>query len=443
MDDPSGKNLFSLILLIGAAATFVTLSLLFSASESAFLALNKLRVHFLRKKGDKKAIRAGKLLDKKEELLNMLLVGNEIVNVALSVVLTSVFLELFGTKGLGIATGISTFLLLVFGEITPKSVTTHHPESIAFGLSGFVTFFFYLLRPFVVFFTFISRTILKIFGIDTTKKAVSFTEDEIKTFIDVGEEEGVLENDEKKMLNRVFRFTDLAAVDIMVPRRKIIGITKKTSFSDIILLSERRRLSRFPVYEDDFDNIIGVLYVKDLLFYSDDKSEFSVEKIMREPIFIPGSTKMSQIQEILHEKKQNFAIVIDEYSGTDGILTSEDIAREIFGGIADDFEKIGTSIPVKSEKIENIDDSILDGSTRLIDLEESLHIKLDSNMNETIAGYILEKLDRMAIIGDSIEVSGYVFEVLDIEERRISKIHCKKDFVDSDSDEDENANVAD
>lgn len=439
MDDPS-SSLLGLIILVVAAATFVTLSLLFSASESAFLALNKLRVHFLRKKGDKKAVRAGKLLDKKEELLNMLLVGNEIVNVALSVVLTSVFLELFGTKGLGIATAISTVLLLVFGEITPKSVTTRHPESIAFGLSGFVTFFFWLLRPLVIFFTFISRSILRIFGIDTQKKKVSFTEEEIKTFIDVGGEEGVLETGEKKMMSRVFKFTDLAAVDIMVPRRKIIGITLETSFRDIIMLSERRRLSRFPVYKGDLDEIVGVLYVKDLLFYTDSKNNFSVEKVMRDPLFIPGSTKMSQIQELLHEKKQNFAIVIDEYSGTDGILTSEDIAREIFGGIADDFGKKGWSTSIqseKNEKIEDFSDIILDGSTRLIDLEENLHIKLESNVNETIAGLILERLDRIAMIGDKIKENGYIFEVERMEGLRVSKVHCIKEKIEEIDDEEE------
>ena len=431
MDDPSGNSLIPLLILFGAAAAFVTLSMLFSASESAFLALNKLRVHFLRKKGDKKAIRAGKMLDRKEELLNMLLVGNEIVNVALSVVLTSVFLEIFGAKGLPIATGISTVLLLVFGEITPKSVTTRHPESIAFSLSGFVTFFFWILRPLVVFFTFISRSILKIFGIDTQKRKVSFTEDEIKTFIDVGGEEGVLEKDEKRMMSRVFKFTDLAAVDIMVPRRKVIGIDDKISFRDIIMLSERFRLSRFPVYRKDLDDIIGVLYVKDLLFFTAKKEEFSVEKVMREPIFIPGSAKMSQIQKILYEKKQNFAVVIDEYSGTDGILTSEDMAREIFGGIADDFEKRGWSTSVESEKIENFDDAVLEGSTRLIDLEERLRIKLESNMNETLAGFILERLDRLAVVGDRIEEGGYTFEVEEVEGVRISKVRCRKNFTEA------------
>ena len=279
-----------------------------------------------------------------------------------------------------------------------------------------------------MFFTFISRTLLRLVGIDTRKKKVSFTEDEIKTFIDVGGEEGVIRNNEKKMMSRVFKFTDLAAVDIMVPRRNVIGIKANSSFSDIIMLSERRSLSRFPVYKEDLDNIIGVLYVKDMLFYSGNREKFSVEKVMRPPLFIPGSTKMSQIQELLNEKRQNFAIVIDEYSGTDGILTTEDIAREIFGGIADDFEKKGWATSVESEKTEDFDDKVIDGQTRLIDLEEKLRIKFDTNMNETIAGFVLEKLDRMAVMGDEIEEGGYAFKVEELEGMRISKIHCTKIF---------------
>ena len=409
------------------AAACITLSSLFSASESAFLGLNKLRVHFLREKGDKRAIRAGKLLERKEELLNMLLVGNEIVNVALSVTLTAIFLRLFGPAGLPIATFIATVLLLIFGEITPKSVTTTHPETCAFALSGFVKLFFYILRPFVVFFTFISRIILRIFGISTKKKAVSFTEDEIKTLIDVGGEEGVLEAGEKKMMSRVFKFTDLNATDIMIPRLKVICIDPGMSYRDVVQLSERTRISKFPVYEnDDIDNIIGVLYVKDMLFFTEVRDEFSVRKVMRPPLFIPGTTKMSSIQELLHENHQSFAIVIDEYSGTDGILTIEDIEQEIFGAVVDDIyheEEVEEREP--SEFDEFFSKSI-DGSTRLIDLNETLRIKLESKLNETIAGYICEKLERIPMVGESIEESNYVFTVEKLEGHRISKVHVEQ-----------------
>lgn len=421
MDDYPSDNLIILLLI---AITCIVLSSLFSASESAFLGLNKLRVHFLREKGDKRAIRAGKLLERKEELLNMLLVGNEIVNVTLSVVLTSIFLKLFGAAGLGIATSIATVLLLIFGEITPKSLTTRYPEKSSFFLSRFVWFFFYFLRPFVIIFTSISRLFLKVFGISTKKKQATFTEEEIKTFIDVGGEEGVLENGEKNMMNRVFKFTDLNATDIMVPRCDVIGIETKASYRDIIQLSERTRISRFPVYaEDGIDNILGVLYVKDLLFFRGAKEDFSVEKLMRPPLFIPGTTKMSSIQEMMRKNKQSFAVVIDEYSGTDGILTTEDIEREIFGAIADDFQKAGdpTSVHIK-----NPDDNLLDGSARLIDLADELHLKLESRDNETIGGYICEVLGHIPVPGEFIEVGEYRFEVSSMDRLRIASVHCTR-----------------
>lgn len=421
MDDYPSDNLIILLLV---AITCIVLSSLFSASESAFLGLNKLRVHFLREKGDKRAIRAGKLLERKEELLNMLLVGNEIVNVTLSVVLTSIFLKLFGAAGLGIATSIATVLLLIFGEITPKSLTTRYPEKSSFFLSRFVWFFFYFLRPFVIIFTSISRLFLRVFGISTKKKQATFTEEEIKTFIDVGGEEGVLENGEKNMMNRVFKFTDLNATDIMVPRCDVIGIETKASYRDIIQLSERTRISRFPVYaEDGIDNILGVLYVKDLLFFRGAREDFSVEKLMRPPLFIPGTTKMSSIQEMMRKNKQSFAVVIDEYSGTDGILTTEDIEREIFGAIADDFQKAGDSTSVH---IKNPDDNLLDGSARLIDLADELHLKLESRDNETIGGYICEVLGHIPVPGEFIEVGEYRFEVSSMDRLRIASVHCTR-----------------
>lgn len=370
----------------------------------------------------------------------MLLVGNEIVNVALSVTLTAIFLRLFGSAGLPIATFIATVLLLIFGEITPKSVTTSHPETCAFALSGFVKIFFYILRPFVVFFTFISRVILRIFGISTKKKAVSFTEDEIKTLIDVGGEEGVLEAGEKKMMSRVFKFTDLNATDIMIPRLKVICIDPGMSYRDVVQLSERTRLSKFPVYEnDDIDNIIGVLYVKDMLFFTEVRDEFSVRRVMRPPLFIPGTTKMSSIQELLHENHQSFAIVIDEYSGTDGILTIEDIEQEIFGAVADDIyheEEVAEREP--SEFEEFVSKSI-DGGTRLIDLSDTLRIKLESKLNETIAGYICEKLERIPMVGESIEESNFIFTVEKLEGHRIAKVHVEQHI---ENDKPEHAEVA-
>ncbi len=414
----------SFVLVLIAAAVCVVLSCIFSASESAFLSLNKLRVHFLREKGDKRATRVGKLLDRKEELLNMLLVANEVVNVALSVLLTSLALSLFGPAGLSISTTVATLLLLVFGEITPKIVTTRHPEPFAFGVSGFITVLSYLLKPFVAVFTAISRGILRIFGINTQSKKVSFTEDEIKTFIDVGGEEGVLEQGEKTMMSRVFKFTDLEATDIMVPRKNVVAINPNMSYRDVVQLSERTRLSRFPVIKDDIDDIVGVLYVKDMLFYEGDRADFTVEKVMRKPLFIVGSTKMSAIQDMMHKDNQSIAIVIDEYSGTDGILTTEDIARQIFGNVADDFQQSGRATDIQ---INHPDDFFISGSARLRDFEESLHIRLEAGDSETIAGFICERLGRIPTVGEVVKSNGYRFIVTKMDGLRVAGLHCVRE----------------
>ncbi len=414
-------------LLLVLAAACIVLSTLFSASESAFLGINKLRVHYLREQGDRRAERVGRLLDHKEELLNTLLVANELVNVALSVILTSIALKLFGPAGLTLSTLVATLLLLLFGEITPKIITTRIPDESSFFVSGIITLVFYLLKPLVAFFTAISRTILRLRGIDTKKEAVSFTEEEIKTFIDVGGEQGILETAEKRMMSRVFRFTDLEAVDIMIPRIKIIPIKPDMRYRDILQLSERTRLKRFPVIRDGLDDIIGVLYIKDLLFYQGDLQDFRVEKIMREPLFIPGSTKMSAIQALLHEKKQTFAVVIDEYSGTDGILTTEDIAEEIFGALTDDYDQSGRATGAAGKEATataSADDYLLDGSMLLDDVNELLHIKLSSSDNDTIAGFICEKLGEIPHAGDYVKDAGFLFYVARMDGRRVSQVHA-------------------
>lgn len=414
----------SFVVLLIAAAACVICSMLFSAAESAFLGVNKLRVHFLREQGDKKAVRVGKLLDHKESLLNTLLVANELVNVMLSVILTSIALRLFGPAGLSVSTAVATILLLLFGEITPKIVTTRHPEPFAFGVSRFVTVLYVVLKPFVAIFTGISRGILRLFGINTKTKHVSFTEEEIKTFIDVGGEEGVLEKGEKTMLSRVFKFTDLDATDIMIPRTRVVTIPADMRYRDIVQLSERTRYSRFPVIKDDIDDIIGVLYVKDLLFYEGDRAACTAQKVMRKPIFIPGSTKMSAIQELLHNDRQSIAIVIDEYSGTDGILTTEDIAHQILGNIADDREQGGHAADLH---VTSTDDFFIDGATRLSDFEELLHIRLQAGDSETVAGFVCERLGRIPGVGEVLKSNGYRFIVTRMDGLRVAQIHCVRD----------------
>ena len=403
------------------AVILIVLSMLFSASESAFFSVNKLRVKFLRGKNHKGAMRAGKLLDNKTKFLNTVLVGNNIVNIALSAILTSLALEAFGSAGVGYATIATTILLLLFGEITPKTIGTNKPESIAFFLAPFIRFFSILFSPFIAIFSAFSQGIVTLLGIKNNDGFVSFTEEEIKTLIEVGEEEGILEKSEKKMMHRVFSFTDLDANDIMTPRTEIITITEDATYDSILKLAKDSKLSHFPVQGKNIDDIRGVLYIKDVLSYICRQGDFSVKKVMREAICIPETKSMTAVQNLLKEKTQSIAIVLDEYSGTSGLLTKEDISREIFGVVNDAYEVQEEDINIRI----NESSGILSGKTRLSEISEQFEIKLTSDYNETIAGFIMETLDGIPKLGDSISVDGFSFVVHAIEGLRISEVLVK------------------
>ncbi len=401
----------------------ILLSMTFSGSESAFLSINKLRIRSLHNRQNKKAMRVWKLLNDKEKLINTLLVANEIVNIAISSIIAYLSLEIFGKAGVGVATFVSTMLLLVFGEITPKTIATHHPEPIAFFISPLIQLLEVLLFPFVFMFTTISRTVLKLCGINTQKQNVSFTQDEIKTFIDVGGEQGIVEKNEKLMMHRVFKFSDLEAKDIMIPRKNIKTIHISASYDSIIEMSQRFFLSRFPVYNKDIDDIVGILYIKDLLHYKSCQNLFSVSKVMRPPLFILETKKMSSIQQMLQENHQSMAVVIDEYSGTYGVLTSEDIAREIFGPITDEYKPYARRVEVQ---IKNPNSTDIDGLARLIDINEQLGINIQSSHSETIGGLIFETLGHIPFEGESIEHSGFKFTVKELDDKRIAKVHVAR-----------------
>ena len=407
--------------LLIASAVLITLSMLFSISESSFLSMNKLRLRVLRKQGNKKAVRVSRLLEKKELLINTLLVANDLVNILLSSIITAVALKLFGQKGVGYATFAVTLLLLVFGEITPKAISTRNPDSIAYTLSLFVSVVERILHPLVYIFTGVSRIVLKIKGIRVDDSKQSYTQEDIKSFIQAGGETGVLGDGEKNMMERVFKFNDLEAQEIMVPRTEIIRIKSNSSYRSILEIAQRTRLSRFPVYDKNIDDIVGVLYLKDLL--KTDPEHFEMKRVMRSPIFIPGSKKISSVQQVLMENHQTLAIIIDEYSGTDGLLTQSDIYREIFGTgqINSPWQERTTDENVKTEAEFDIS-----GSTLLIDFKEILGIELKSEINDTLGGFIVEKLDRLAQKGDYIIYSGYKFTVRKVEDRRIQKVRIKK-----------------
>lgn len=383
--------------------------------------MNKLRLMILRKERNPRAVRAGKLLEKKELLINTLLVANELVNILLSSIITAVAMTLFGNSGVGIATFVVTICLLIFGEITPKAVSTRNPDKIAYALAFFVDVVMHLLYPFVLIFTLISRIILKIRGINVDKPAQTYSEEDIKSFLDVGEEAGVLENAEKNMMSSVFKFNDLNAAEIMVPRTMIVTLSENASYDEVIETAQRTRFSRFPIYRNSIDDIVGILYLKDLLKTT--PKEFSVKKIMRFPLFIPGTRKITSVQQVMQENRHSMAIIIDEYSGTDGLITQSDIHREIFGTAVNRTPWGGEFNIVDLEKASSFE---LDGATLLIDLKLHLGIALDSAVNDTLGGWIMERLDRIAVPGDRVKTDIWNFTVIKVEKRRIISVKVEK-----------------
>jgi len=417
MDDYPSITLFIILIIL------ITLSMFFSISESSFLGMNKLRLRILKKNKDKRAVKAAKLLDKKERLINSLLVSNDLVNIFISSIITSIALEMFGEKGVGIATLIATILLLIFGEITPKTISTRCPDRIAYALSGFVQIVVIIMSPIVVVVTFIARCVLRLFGIKTKAKKQSYTEEEIKTFFEMSSETGIIDKDENRMMTQVFKFSDLEAQEVMVPRTKIRAVSDKASFRDVVELSERLGFNRFPVYRESIDDIVGIIYLKDMLVYKDKQSEFNITKVMRPPLFILGSKKITSVRELLFESHQAMAIIVDEYSGTDGIITEKDISREIFSLPGDNTLR---GKVFDFDVVEDKNDFEINGSVLLRDLREDLRIPLESNINETIGGWFAEQIDRMPQIMDEVEYEGWIFRVKKIQAHRIERMQIQK-----------------
>ena len=404
-------------------AVLIVLSMLFSISESSFLGMNKLRLRILRKNKDKRALIAGRLLDRRERLINTLLVSNDIVNIFVSSIITSIALDMFGQKGVGIATLIATLLLLIFGEITPKTISTRCPDRIAYALAPFVQVVVFIIHPIVIIITFIARCTLRIFGIKTNQKKQSYTEEEIKTFFDISSESGVIEENENRMMSQVFKFSDLEAQDIMVPRTKIRAVPHNASYRDIIELSQRLGFTRFPVYRKSIDDIIGIIYLKDMLAYKESQGTFDLLKVMRPPLYILGTKKITSVQELLFASHDSMAIIVDEYSGTDGVITEKDISREIFALPGEDSLR---GKVFDFDNVENKSDFEINGSVLLRDLKEDLHIALESNINETIGGWFSEQIDRMPQAGDTVEFEGWLFTIKKIQSHRVERIQISK-----------------
>lgn len=402
-------------------AILLACSMFFSASETALLSVNRLRIRFLSEKKNVQALRTKKLTAQKDRFLTAILIGNNIVNVTISSLLTALALNYFGDSGVGIATALSTLLILIFGEILPKSIALTRAEPLALKFSLLVLIFTKLFTPIIFFFNFFSRGLARLFGIKIQTDKGLVSEDDIKDLLETGEEEGLIESTENEMLKKIFKYTDLDVHDIMTPRTDIVAINKKASIQEILELSKKSSFSRFPVYGDNIDDILGILYIKDFLFSLQKNAKLDTFlDLIRPPFFCFEEQDVPTLQIEMHNKNQNIAIVIDEYGGTSGIVTNEDILEEIFGALEDEYDFFPNqkSLPQTKESYLNT----LPGNTRLSELSERLGIQLVSEYYDTIGGFILEKTGDIPAPNFQIIEQGFIFTVLKVTNNRIETV---------------------
>ena len=336
----TGEPPHIILLLVSLLALFL-LSMFFSSAETAFLSLNKLKLRFLRERNNRAAARAEKILQNKQKFLSTILIGNSIVNIAISVVLTAAALRIFGDSGLGIAVAAGTVLLLIFGEILPKSIALVYPDALSLAFARFLLLLMAILSPVVTLFSAVTGVLLRLCGIREAQNTATVTEADLREFFQAREESGFIGSDERTVLTNILRYGDFSVRSVMTPRRDIAAIHISASASEIIELSKKSRFSRFPVYSTNIDAIQGFFYIKDFLFspeYLDGSAAFQVSAYLRKPLFVFETTKLAQVEKKFHTEQQTMAIVLDEYGGTAGLITVEDVSEEIFGSILDEYD---------------------------------------------------------------------------------------------------------
>ncbi len=424
--DPSEPPPWGAYLL--AVAGLLVCSMFFSAAESAYLSSSKLRIRYLKEKNDRAATRVDRLLNRKNFFINLILIGNNIVNIAMSSLITSVSLRLFGDAGIGIATACATVIILIFGEILPKSIAIQRPEPIALRLSLPLSILSVLMAPIVLVFTaltqFVTFAITPAAARARAKSAKAVTEDDIKTLIEVGEEEGLIESHEREMMTNVLKYADLAARDVMTQRTDIVGVSEGATRGEIIALSKNSAFSRFPVFGEDIDDIRGILYVKDFLFAPNGESEdYPAKKYLRPALFVLENRKVASVQATMRKGLHGIAVVLDEYGGTAGILTVSDLAAEIFGAVEDEYDDARDSegIPRKDSLPADFD-----GTERLDALNELLGERLASEFYDTVGGLAMERGGEIPIPGYRFREGDLEFTVLEMEGNRVARVRVAR-----------------
>ena len=388
-------------------------------SETALMSLSKIRIRHMVDENVKGAKLVEKLIEDPNKLLGAILIGNNIVNIGASSLATSLALKVSGgsDKAITVVTLVMTVLILIFGEITPKSIAKQKSENVSLFVSKPIKLVVSVFRPLVSVFTGISSIFIRMFGADPNKSEPFITQEELKTMVGVSEEEGVLENVEKEMIFNVFDFADMQVEDIMVQRVDIIAIDSEATYSDVLEIIKTEQFSRIPVYNETIDNIIGILNVKDLIISGISEEEFKVSDYIREPFYTFEFKKIAEVFKEMKKSKNHMSIVLDEYGGTVGMITIEDLIEEIVGEIEDEYDDEDEMIKVVKE-----DEYIVDGSARLDDISDLIGVSMESEELDSVGGLVIGALGRIPEEKEEVVIDNIRFVVEEIDKNRIKKV---------------------
>ncbi len=409
MDAPGVIQFISLIIL-------VILSGFFSSAETALSTVNRVRMRTLEEEGSKRAAKVNKILENYSKMLSSILIGNNIVNLSASALATTLAMQI--NLAVGIATGVLTIVVLLCGEIIPKTWAMLSSEKISLAYSGIIYGLMQLLTPVIFIVDKLANGILRLLHIDPTKKITTMTEAELRTYVEVSHEDGVIESEEREMIYNVFDFSDAQAKDIMIPRINMVSVDINDSYDRIMSVLRESMYTRLPVYQEDNDNIIGLINIKDFIL-CDDKESFRVKDILRNAHYTYEFKKVADLLYELREKTTNVTFVLNEYGATVGMITLEDLLEEIVGEIRDEYDED------EEELIQELGERIylVEGSMKLDDINDELDTELDSEDYDSIGGLIIECLDRLPEDNEEVILeSGIHLKVQGIEQNRIVKV---------------------
>lgn len=411
MDTSGVIQILSVVVLIG-------LSAFFSSAETALTTVNKIKIRSLIEEGNKRAVILQKVLEHDSKMISAILIGNNIVNLSASSIVTVFATRAFGDYAVGIGTGILTMAILLFGEIVPKSAAMLFSEKLSLAYARTIYMLMQVLTPVIFIVDKLSYGIMLLLHIDPNRKLSQMTETELKTYVDVSHEDGVIETEEREMIYNVFEFSDTVAKDVMIPRIDMSTISVDASYEELLAVFKENMYTRIPVYEGDNDNIIGLVNIKDFTFI-ESRENFRIRDILRDAYYTYEYKKTADLMMEMRAKPFNVSFVLNEYGSCVGMITLEDLLEEIVGEIRDEYDGD------EEDLIQEIGERayLVEGSLKLDDINDAIGTNLDSEDYDSVGGIIMELLDRMPVSGDEVTTpDGIHLTVENVEQNRVTKV---------------------